>query len=116
MEWGTVPPCGKVKGIVMDYAFDVESGGLAVRLEGRMTHGDYKGFRCILARINEDKPPRVVFDLDRVSFVDSSALGMLLIIRDAAVQDKRDVVLKGANGQVQTLINVGKLDKYFTIE
>lgn len=100
----------------MDYAFDLGSGGLSILLDGRMTHGDYKGFRSILAKINEDKPQRVVFDLRNVSFVDSSALGMLLIIRDAAVQDKREVVLKGATGQVQTLINVGKLDKYFGIE
>ncbi|TAN70736.1 MAG: anti-sigma factor antagonist [Magnetospirillum sp.] len=106
----------KIKGSGMDYAFDVGSGSLAVLLDGRMTHGDYKGFRSILARINEDKPQRVLFDLTKVSFIDSSALGMLLIIRDAAVQDKRDVVLKGASGQVQTLINVGKLDKYFIIE
>ena len=100
----------------MDYGFGGESGVLSILLDGRMTHGDYKGFRDILARINEDRPHRVVFDLEKVSFVDSSALGMLLIVRDAAVQDKRDVVLKGASGQVQTLINVGKLDKYFTIE
>ena len=100
----------------MDYAFDVGSGGLLVLLDGRMTHKDYKGFRAILAKINEDKPVRVVFDLTKVSFVDSSALGMLLIIRDAAIQDKREVVLKGATGQVETLIKVGKLDKYFSIQ
>ncbi len=100
----------------MDYAFDLGSRGLSVVMDGRMTHGDYKGFRDILARINEDKPQRVVFNLQKVSFIDSSALGMLLIVRDAAVQDQREVVLKGASGQVQTLISVGKLDKYFTIE
>lgn len=100
----------------MDFAFEVGSGGLVVLLDGRMTHKDYKDFRTILAKINEDKPVRVVFDLTKVSFVDSSALGMLLIIRDAAMQDKREVVLKGATGQVETLISVGKLDKYFSIE
>ena len=100
----------------MDYVFDVGSGSFSILLEGRMTHGDYKGFREILARINADKPGRVLFDLQKVSFIDSSALGMLLIIRDAVVQEKRDVVLKGASGQVQTLINIGKLDKYFIIE
>jgi len=100
----------------MDFAFDLGSDGLSILLDGRMTHGDYKGFRTILARINEDKPDRIVFDLHKVSFIDSSALGMLLIVRDAAVQDRRQVVLKGASGQVQTLINVGKLKKYFSIE
>ncbi|CAA7615492.1 Sulfate transporter/antisigma-factor antagonist STAS [Magnetospirillum sp. SS-4] len=100
----------------MDYAFEAKGGTLAVRLNGRMTHADYKGFREILARINQDRPQRVTFDLTTVSFIDSSALGMLLIVRDAAVQDKRDVVLKGASGQAETLINVGKLHNYFIIE
>lgn len=100
----------------MDYAFAGESGSLSVNLNGRMTHADYKGFREILARINQDKPNRICFDLSNVAFVDSSALGMLLIVRDAAVKEKHEVVLKGASGQVETLIQIGKLHKYFTIE
>ncbi|OAN43042.1 hypothetical protein A6A04_10130 [Paramagnetospirillum marisnigri] len=100
----------------MEFAFESGNGSLSVVLDGRMTHADYKGFREILARINQDKPARIRFDLARVSFVDSSALGMLLIVRDAASHDKREVILKGASGQVEALINVGKLHKYFTIE
>lgn len=104
------------KGNGMDYGFDAGGDCLTVVLDGRMTHADYKGFREILARVNQDKPSKVKFDLSKVSFVDSSALGMLLIVRDAAVEAQRDVILKGASGQVETLINVGKLHKYFTIE
>jgi anti-anti-sigma factor len=100
----------------MDYSFEEKGGDMSVRLDGRMTHADYKGFRDILTRINQDKPRRVTFDLTTVSFIDSSALGMLLIVRDAAVQDKRDVVLKGASGQAEGLIKVGKLQNYFIIE
>lgn len=100
----------------MDYSFEEKGGSLTVRLNGRMTHADYKGFREILARINQNKPQRITFDLATVSFIDSSALGMLLIVRDAAVQDKRDVVLKGASGQAESLIKVGKLQNYFIIE
>jgi anti-anti-sigma factor len=100
----------------MEHTFDAGGGGLAIRISGRMTHADYKGFRDILAHINQDKPSRIVFDLTRVEFVDSSALGMLLIVRDAAVQDSREVVLQGATGQVLKLIDIGKLRKYFTVE
>lgn len=100
----------------MDHAFEAAGGGLAIRMSGRMTHADYKGFRDILARINQDGPSRIVFDLAKVEFVDSSALGMLLIVRDAAVQHRREVVLRGATGQVLKLIDIGKLRKYFTVE
>jgi anti-anti-sigma factor len=107
---------GEIKGTTMDYAFDSKDADLSVRLEGRMTHADYKGFREILARINQAEPRRVIFDLAQISFIDSSALGMLLIVRDAAVQAKRDVVLRGATGQAKALIGVGKLHNYFIIE
>ncbi|RAU20586.1 hypothetical protein CU669_17760 [Paramagnetospirillum kuznetsovii] len=115
MKWVS-PGQRDEKGIGMDYAFNSEGNGLVVLVEGRMTHADYKGFRDILARINQDKPATVKFDLSKVSFVDSSALGMLLIVRDAAVEAQRQVILKGAAGQVETLIQVGKLHKYFAIE
>lgn len=100
----------------MEFSFDGSHGELLIAVNGRMTHADYKGFREILGRINQDKPARVVFDLGQVSFVDSSALGMLLIVRDAVAQEKRDVVLAKASGQVETLIKVGKLHKFFVIE
>ncbi|CAA7617226.1 STAS domain-containing protein [Magnetospirillum sp. UT-4] len=100
----------------MEYSCASHDGGLAVHIKGRMTHADYKKFREILQRINDDSPQRIIFDLAGVDFVDSSALGMLLIVRDAAVQQSRTVVLKGGTGQVAKLINISKLHKYFEIE
>jgi len=99
----------------MQYAFDSLGGTLQIRVTGRMTHADHKGFREILGRINEADAQRVVFDLTAVEFLDSSALGMLLIVRDASVQQKRAIVLKGASGQVENLMKIAKLHKYFEI-
>ncbi|MGE5502871.1 MAG: STAS domain-containing protein [Actinomycetota bacterium] len=100
----------------MNYAAETHGDVLDIRVGGRMTHADYREFREILGHINEGKPARVVFDLHGVEFVDSSALGMLLIVRDSAVQAGREIVLKGASGQVEKLIHVGKLSRYFTVE
>lgn len=99
----------------MEYSCASHDSGLSVHIQGRMTHSDYKGFREILQQINEAAPNRIVFDLTNVEFVDSSALGMLLIVRDAAHQQQRVVVLKGSSGQVAKLISVSKLHKYFEI-
>ncbi len=100
----------------MDYAFEGGTQALTVQVAGRMTHSDYKGFRDILARITSERPACTVFDLSRVEFVDSSALGMLLIVRDAAQQSQTELVLKGASGQVAKLISISKLHKYFTLQ
>ena len=87
-----------------------------VKVSGRMTHKDHKAFRDILGRINEAKPAKVIFDLAQVEFLDSSALGMLLIVRDATVQQNHTVVLQGASGQVDKLMKIAKLHKYFDIQ
>ena len=99
----------------MDYVCEGQEAEFLVRVGGRMTHSDHRGFRAILAAINESACPRIVFDLEKAEFMDSSALGMLLIVRDAAVQQQRTVVLRGAGGQVEKLIAIGKLHKYFEI-
>lgn len=100
----------------MEHQFESRDGSLVVKVRGRMTHKDHKEFRDILGRINDGAGAKVIFDLAHVEFMDSSALGMLLIVRDAAVQQKRSVVLKGAVGQVENLMKVAKLHKYFTVE
>ncbi|EME71573.1 anti-sigma-factor antagonist [Paramagnetospirillum caucaseum] len=100
----------------MEHEFESRDGGLTIKVSGRMTHKDHKAFRDILSHIGNAGTARVRFDLSRVEFMDSSALGMLLIVRDAAVQQSRDVILKGATGQVENLMKVAKLHKYFTVE
>ena len=99
----------------MEYACETKGNDFHIQVSGRMTHADHRGFRGILAGINEAAVSRIVFDLGHAEFMDSSALGMLLIVRDAAVQQQRQVVLKGAHGQVEKLIAIGKLHKYFEI-
>lgn len=99
----------------MEYVCESNGNEFNVHVSGRMTHADHRGFRGILAAINESGAQRIVFDLVKAEFMDSSALGMLLIVRDASVQQSRAVVLKGAGGQVEKLITIGKLHKYFEI-
>lgn len=99
----------------MEYACETKGNEFHIQVGGRMTHADHRGFRGVLAAINEAASKRIVFDLGKAEFMDSSALGMLLIVRDAAVQQSRVVVLKGAQGQVEKLIAIGKLHKYFEI-
>lgn len=99
----------------MEYACDTKGNEFHVRVSGRMTHADHRGFRGILGAIGESWSPRIVFDLSQAEFMDSSALGMLLIVRDAATQQNRVVALQGASGQVEKLISIGKLHKYFEV-
>jgi len=100
----------------MQHSFKQIDNALQVQLSGRMTHADHRSFRDILTKVTQDNPRRVVFDLGHVEFIDSSALGMLLIVRDACLQQNRVIALKNATGQVEKLTKVAKLHKYFEVE
>jgi len=98
--------------------FSAENAGrtLTLHVSGRMTHSDYKEFDTIRQMVDEGGPSRIVFDLSGVDFMDSSALGMLLIVRDNAMKASRTVVLQHAHGAVAKLLQIGKLHNYFEVE
>lgn len=56
----------------------------------------------------------IVVNLSRVNYLDSSALGMLLLLREkAAANARHEVVLSGANGMVQQVLEVANFGRLF---
>jgi HptB-dependent secretion and biofilm anti anti-sigma factor len=51
-----------------------------------------------------------------VQEVDSAGLGMLLLARDEAKKNNRELILKGPCGQVKRMFGVTKFDTLFSIE
>jgi len=54
-------------------------------------------------------------DLSRVDYLDSSALGMLLLMRDHAGGDKADITLSGLAGQVSKVLDIAGFERLFTL-
>lgn len=100
----------------MEFAEQKQSGDLVFAMSGRMTFHDHKAFREILRKISEGHAQRIVIDLSGLEFIDSFGVGMLLIIKDAAEQKSRQIVLRRPAGQVDKMVKVAKLAKLFTIE
>jgi anti-anti-sigma factor len=57
----------------------------------------------------------VQVDMKEVSYLDSSALGMLLMLRDKAKAASRDVALIGLNGNVRQVLDIANFSKLFSI-
>lgn len=87
-----------------------------VHLRGRFDFGAHREFREAteeaLARPNVTK---VTMDLSRVDYLDSSALGMLLLLRDKAKAANRAVTLSGCSAAVRQVLDVANFGKLFTI-
>ncbi len=59
--------------------------------------------------------PEVVVDLGAVSYMDSAALGMLLVFRERAVAHGKGVVLDHCRGTIRQVLEIANFQKLFDI-
>ena len=100
----------------MDYKIDETESDLAVAMTGRFTFVDREPFGKVVQRIGQMTRGTCTIDLSGVEFVDSAALGMLLMARDAAGSHGARLVLRGPKGHVKRVFDIAKFDALFVIE
>lgn len=100
----------------MESKMQMVGGDLVFVLTGRMTFKDHKLFRDILNEVAKNVYQRAVFDLNSLEFIDSFGVGMLLIVKDAAENRSKSVILRRPQGQVEHMVQIAKLAKLFTVE
>jgi anti-sigma B factor antagonist len=71
--------------------------------------------RASLLEIIDQKPKRLVVDLSRVPYVDSSGIAVLILAMQSMEHQGGTFVLAGAQETVQTILECAKLDQYFTL-
>lgn len=98
----------------MSFETKIESGILYIKISGRFDFSLHKEFRDAS---NQFKPDikKIEVDLSKTDYLDSSALGMLLILRDKSAGNKDSVVIKGATADVKKILQIANFDKLFTI-
>ena len=93
-----------------------KNGEARVVLRGRFDYSFRHGFKeaCDTALASHPNGD-IVIDLGGVDYIDSAALGMLLLLRDRAGALKRHVILQGPKGVVREVLMVAKFEKFFAI-
>lgn len=86
-----------------------------IKVSGRFDFSSHQEFRETYAELD---PSKVSFhiDLSNTEYLDSAALGMLLVLRERAGGDKADILLEGANPAVQQIMDITRFDQLFTIK
>lgn len=100
----------------MDAKVTVNDSQAILRLGGRFDFKAHREFRDAvdaLLQQSDTKPLQV--DLADVSYLDSSALGMLLMLRDKAKAANKDVALVGVKGSVRQVLDIANFSKLFAI-
>ncbi len=89
---------------------------MLVRLKGRCTFSSLVQFEEILADINHRPPTRFEIELSELEYIDSSGVGMLLMLQEACERRQSHLILCNPPIQVMNVMRLTKLDQLFTIE
>lgn len=88
---------------------------LTITIQGRFDFSALQQFRNTYEKVTP-KPKSYVIDLKESDYLDSSALGMLLALRDHAGGDEADIRILNSNPDVKKILVITKLDELFKVE
>lgn len=94
------------------------SGSKAIlKLVGRFDFYTHRDFRNAYESMMEKTGfSSVEIDMSGVDYLDSSALGMLLMVREKGAAANRTVSLTGVRGSVKQVLDIANFGKLFSIE
>ena len=84
-----------------------------IKVKGRFDFSCHAAFRdaYVVAKTAE-----FVVDMDQASYMDSAALGMLLLLREHAEQSGGHVTIKNCRGQAYDVLKIANFHRLFKIQ
>jgi anti-sigma B factor antagonist len=93
----------------------LEGGATLARLEGRLDAATAPSIQVRLKGVIAEGKTRLAVDLAKVSFIDSTGLGVLVSCFKAARRAGGDLRLGAPNNQVQKLLRLTALNRVFSV-
>lgn len=87
---------------------------LVISIEGRFDFSTHQAFRDAYEN-GGDSISSYVVDLSRTTYLDSSALGMLLLLRDHAGGDSSRISIENCNSDVRRILSISNFEQLFDI-
>lgn len=87
-----------------------------VTLAGRFDFTLHKEFREVTQRmLDENELKHIEIDLKDVDYLDSSALGILLLLKDRATQRGANICITGCRDNIRQILEIANFNKLFNI-
>ncbi len=100
----------------MDAQLKIDGGSAVIQLAGRFDFSAYRDFRdCYEAALREPQLREISVDLGGVEYLDSSALGMLLLLKEHADARALPVSLANCTGMVKEILDVANFGVMFSM-
>jgi anti-anti-sigma factor len=87
-------------------------GAVTLKVKGRFNFSCYKQFN---EAVSGPTAARYVVDLSGAEYMDSSALGMLLLLRDKVGQDTSRVQILSGGGQPSQVLKLANFHRLFNV-
>jgi len=89
---------------------------LRIEIDGRFDFTLHKEFRDIYTNSNiNSKVSKYIIDLTATNYMDSSALGMLLLLREYAGGESAQIEVIGCNSEIKEILEISNFDRLFKI-
>ena len=99
----------------MSIGTSVSGNELTVQIEGRFDFSAHQEFRDAYEK-SDDGIKDYVIDMGKATYLDSSALGMLLLLRDHAGGDNAKVRITKCNPDVKKILTISNFEQLFAID
>lgn len=86
---------------------------VTISIRNRFDFGAHKEFRASY----KDRADSAcyVIDMREVNFIDSSALGMMLLLREHAMANKGKVIIENCNPDIRNILTIANFERLFDI-
>ena len=88
---------------------------VTIKIVGRFDFSTHQEFMQAYKAFPKGEKVFIV-DLSQAEYLDSSAMGMLLQLREHSAMEEDNVVLKNGNEAVQDVLQIANFSKLFTIQ
>ena len=97
----------------MEFAIVNHPDVVEIAMSGQFTFNFNQKFKQLLPLLDTLQARAITVNLRGVEFIDSSGLGMLLLLRDECVKRELSITLQQAQGQVEKILTISKFDQIF---
>ncbi|MDO9371892.1 MAG: STAS domain-containing protein [Gammaproteobacteria bacterium] len=93
------------------------NGEMTIRVAGRFDFNVHKEFRAAYEQTlgGGSVPAKYIIDFGATEYIDSSALGMLLMLRERAGKGAH-IVIVHCNQEIKDILGISNFNKLFNIE
>ena len=88
---------------------------VTIYIQGRFDFSSHQEFRNAYEKLTKT-PNRFRVDLQGASYLDSSALGMLLLLRDHAGGERADIEIVNCSQDVKKILLISNFEQLFSIQ